>query len=195
MPAVVPTPERRDAAVERLSAAFARDLLTTEELERRVAAAYGAATLPELDALTRDLPADGVGTGASSAPGEEGPAPLVASAVFSSVERRGRGSLPGRLLIRATFGNVEWDFRDADFVEGVTVIEVQALCGNVELEFSGDVDVEVEGTTFLGRFAVERSRSGPGGAGGPSKKVRVVGRATLSNVEVEVEPARRRGNR
>ena len=50
------TPEEREAAVSRLSAAFADDVLEVEEFERRVTKVYDATTTHALVALTHDLP-------------------------------------------------------------------------------------------------------------------------------------------
>src|SRR4051812_26813476 len=49
-------PVERELVVERLSHHFAHDLISVEEFEYRVAAAYNAPTRAALAALTADLP-------------------------------------------------------------------------------------------------------------------------------------------
>ena len=51
------SPEERQATVDRLCEHFARDALTTSELELRLDLAYAACTRAELVSLEHDLPA------------------------------------------------------------------------------------------------------------------------------------------
>src|SRR5688500_19056327 len=87
------TQAQRETVVERLSSAFAHDVIEVDEFERRVAEAYRAATRGDLVRLTADLPPSAAhiaGVPATSA-GAESPAPLPVriKGVFSSVERGG----------------------------------------------------------------------------------------------------------
>ena len=52
-------------------------------------------------------------------------------AFMSSVERRGRWTVPERLEVRAFWGHVVLDLRDAELT--TTTIDVGVLMGNVEI--------------------------------------------------------------
>jgi hypothetical protein len=87
----------RDAALDRLSEGFAREELSLDEFERRVDAAYGASTEPDLAALVADLRAPDASTLAvlpaselrAAAPTPD--ASRLALAVLGNVERRVHG--------------------------------------------------------------------------------------------------------
>lgn len=176
----VATSDQRDAAIARLSDAFARDVLPVEEFERRVASVYRATTAGALRDLTGDLPEVEAERGARSTyPAHlRAMAPRITS-FLSNVERGGPVAVPPRLEVRSTLGNVELDLRDASFDPGVTEIVVRALLGNVEVWLPPEVAVEDHGTAILGSFAVRTTGVGTGGP-----VVRIVGRAVLGNVEV-----------
>lgn len=191
------TPGEREAAVSKLSAAFADDVLELEEFERRLTGVYEATTTHALVALTRDLP-----TPDRPAPSGEPDAPTALSrradssaldvdrapiqhvrSVLSSVERDLRGAMPAVLDVQSVFGNAELDLRDAIFPPGITEIRVRALCGNVEIDLPGHVDIENDGRSVAGSFAVRQRRRH--GQEAPNSIVRITGRALLSNVEIE----------
>src|SRR5918998_625438 len=54
----VPLAAARERAIESLSAHFANDRLTIDELDQRLERAYAATSIAQLDALTADLPAE-----------------------------------------------------------------------------------------------------------------------------------------
>lgn len=172
------TSEAREGAIARLSTAFAHDVLSLEEFERRTTAAYRARTANELESLLADLPA----TGAS------GGNPMVAfqpiasriAAAFSNVERGGVVVVPARLDIRALFGNVELDLSEARFGPGVTEISIRALFGNVEIRLPPAAHVENHGSATLGSFTSQRS----GSTEASEVRIQVTGRAVLANVEL-----------
>ena len=195
VPARLVTTEEREAAVKRLTSAFADDAIEVAEFERRVAEVYKAADVKALDALTRDLPA-APAAGAkvpavSDTAGALAPRPRrrrIAS-VLSSVERRVGGPMPEVLHVRAVMGNVELDLRDADFAPGVTEIRIRSIMGNVEIELPRHVRVENDGRAFLGHVAVETRGRGRGGreADAQAPVVRVTGRSLMASVEVEID--------
>lgn len=175
-----PAPNRadRDQAISRLTDAFAADELTLEEFEQRVEQAYSARSSTALATLTSDLPAP---------PPREKPVvfdkPLQPrmTAVFSSVERRSQVAVPEHVRITSVFGNIELDLSDARFDHEVTVLEVHAVFGNVEIKVPADVIVEGEGGAAFGSFAV-RSAAAPGSG---ARHVIVRGAAVFGNVEVD----------
>lgn len=186
---LLPAGSDREAVIQRLSAAFASDHLSLEELERRLDAVYQATTRAELERLTADLPA------AAAAPVPVGP-PLPAQvfAIFSSNEQGGPLDVPTRLEVRSIFGNVELDLRFANFQPGVTEIEVTAVFGNVEIGLPFDVAVENLGMGVLGNFQCKRARSADPGVT-PRCIVRLTGRAVFANVEIEIDDDRPKDRR
>lgn len=181
--------DQREAAIARLSDAFARDLLTIEEFERRADDVYRAETTTALAVLTQDLPeptADAE-TGTAVIPHERVGARV--SAFLSSVERGGPLEIPRELRIRARLGHVLLDLRDARLQPGVTEIDVRALMGNVEILLPDSVAVEHGGRAILGNFSTRggRGSTGEGGEGSVARTVRIAGRAILSNVECRSE--------
>lgn len=167
----VPTKPMRDRAIEMLTQHYANDGIPLEEFERRTAAVFAARTPSELNALVADV----------------APPPLPAvipdhgriSAILSSNEQHGAMVVPRHLEVVSVFGNAELDLRDASFADGVTVIEVRAIFGNVELTLPAELTVEMAGEAILGSFA---SQTSPPTAGA-SRRLRITGRVIFGNVE------------
>src|SRR5919199_401501 len=114
----------RERTIELLSAHFAHDLLSIDELDRRLERAYAATSLAELDALTVDLPHH-------PSPAQFGAGPLPSEyeepeesgrivAILSETRRGGLWSVPRRLEVRATMSNLTLDLRSALLAPGVT---------------------------------------------------------------------------
>ena len=176
--AVVPVSERRERVVALLSHHFAAGALTMEEFERRVSSVYGATTGVALDDLVADLPAI---TNASDTPPAEG----KLSAILSHTARHGTMVVPRHLRLVVLMGNVELDLRDATFAPGVSEIEVSATLGNVEITMPPGVRVECLGGALLGSFESRvRPTQSAGAAAASDTIVRVLGRATLSSVDI-----------
>lgn len=173
--------DAREAAVARLSTAFAHDVLSIEEFERRTTAAYQARNANELERLLADLPVTRARAGAPLVPLQP-IAPRVA-AVFANVERGGVLAVPPHLDIRALFGNVELDLSEARFGAGVTEISIRALFGNVEIRLPPGAHVENHGSATLGSFTSQRS----GSTEASEVRIQVTGRAVLANVELTAD--------
>lgn len=192
-----PSPEEQEAAVRRLTAAFADDAIPVDEFERRVSEVYRAPSAGALAAITDDLPSRAGESGVQS--GEAGSVPVRidrenrlarrpvqrVQSFLSSVERRVPGPMPERLDVRAVMGALEVDLRKAEFPPGVTEISVEAILGSIEIELPEHVHVEDDGHAFLGCFSVRgRSRSREGLS---APVVRITGRSILANVEIELD--------
>ena len=187
------TQAQREAAVERLSSAFAHDVIELAEFERRVADAYRAGTRADLVRLTADLPADTRGVAGLPIAREAGdaaaPMPTRIRSVFSSVERSGYATIPPRVEIVARFANIELDLRSAWFLPGITEIDVRSVFGNVEIRLPPEVVIENDGDWVISSVSVQRADSGDASS---TSIVRITGRAVLSNLEVSSRPSRRR---
>jgi hypothetical protein len=177
---ITPFKPDREAAVARLTTAFAEDQISLEEFERRVEEVYRAATSVALAKLTADLPAP-----AAAQPVEPDATPVSSriSAMFRSLERASRMVVPRRLEIRATFSNVELDLTQAKFREGRTEISIRAFCSSVEIRLPAGVAVEEEGGTVFGIFAAHTAPLALEPAAHPAPTIRLAGRSIFSSVE------------
>lgn len=177
-PVSLPAPDARERVVERLTRLFAGDLISEDDLEDRLERVYHAASGAELDAIVADLPASiSETTAVVPAPPK---APRVA-ALLSAVERQWSGVVPRRLEVRGRLGYVELDLTGAQFEPGVTVINVRAFMGYVQLRLPAGVRVECQGRAFAGFFALKGA--GRADAKDSPRVVQVVGRAAFGFVE------------
>jgi hypothetical protein len=179
-----PSTAMRDGAIERLSAAFAHGSLETEEFERRVTVAHRTASHQELEALLADLPLATVGPAAQTAmvPATQAPAGARTLSVFGSTRRAGRWSVPRKLRVKAVFGNVELDFRNAVLPAGPVELEVSAVFGNIEILVPPHLAVESSGDAILGNFDhVDRAAQD---LSPDAPVLHIRGRSVFGNVEV-----------
>lgn len=84
--------------------------------------------------------------------------PETISAVFSSTARRGEWLPADQVRVRACFGNVNLDFRQALLAPGVTTLETLALFGSIEITVPADLEVELAASAVLG--SVEQRDAG-----------------------------------
>jgi hypothetical protein len=181
------TQAQRETVVERLSSAFAHDVIEVDEFERRVGEAYRATTRGDLIRLTADLPPSSALAAGVPVPADAGdspaPLPVRVKGVFSSVERGGYVAVPPRMEIVAHFASIELDLRNAWFLPGVTELEVRAVMGNVEILLPPDVEIENEGDWVICSVSVRRPLADEAGHYSTSV-VRLKGRAVFSNIEL-----------
>ena len=128
----------RDRTIERLSAHFANDRLSIDELDARLERAYAATSLAELDALTADLPetqpvAHVERQSSTSRAIERYEGPSRIRAIMSETRRGGLWVVPPELDVRAVMANITLDLRSAMLSPGVTDIEVKALMASVQI--------------------------------------------------------------
>jgi hypothetical protein len=164
-----------------LSEQFAADRLTLDELERRLDLVYKATSPAELSAITADLPAP-VAMASPTVRGSHGQVTRSVRTFFGSTERSGPMELPPHLEVRAVFGSVELDLRDATF-GAFTEISIKATMGSVEITLPMGVRVENDGGAVFGSFECHLA---PGAMPmvGTSPVVRLTGRAVMGSVEV-----------
>lgn len=184
----------REHTIQRLSEAFAGDVLTLEAFENRVDQAFACRTRSDFEALVRDLGPTLEQRALMRVEADLAPSPepsaqpniqRVALSVLGNVERRGRFVLPrlGRAL--AVLGNVELDLREIAFPAGVTELRVSAVLGNVEIVVPPNLAVETDGSGILGSFAtVSRMPL----EAGDEPVLRIRGNAVLGNVEIRTLP-------
>jgi len=118
-------------------------------------------------------------------PSENGREGLVS--FLSSNERKGRWELPRNIRVLAVFGSIELDLRDAVIGMGVSVIEAVAVMGSIEITVPPDLAVECDGDSLLGSFVVKYQGRQTRVEASGLKKVRIVGTAYASSVEIIVK--------
>jgi Domain of unknown function (DUF1707)/Cell wall-active antibiotics response 4TMS YvqF len=184
----------RERVAEVLRQAAGDGRLTLAELQDRLEALYAAKTYGELEPVVSDLPsvrlprpsasAQSLSAGGTRAvPDRVGGVPVsrVAKAVFGEVTRRGRWVVPSDYRVKAVFGGVELDLREARLESHEITIEIKAVFGGVEVVLPDDVIAVVDGMGIFGGFADEAStRQPPPGA----PVVRIGGKAVFGGVNV-----------
>jgi hypothetical protein len=77
--------------------------------------------------------------------------------VLQSVTRLGAWDPPETMRLVSVLGNIVLDYRDADLPLGVTTVECEVYLGNIEIIVPPDVDIELEGSVFLGNVDAKDS--------------------------------------
>ncbi len=181
--------DRREHVISRLSDGYARDVFDVDELERRLDLAHGARSVAELDALVSDL-GEGAATpstalvvvGPTAVDDPQRAGTKKMRVVMSSIERRGRWTVPRELDLRVLWGNTELDFREASRGPGVTTIHVRVLMGNLEVVLPPNLAIEVDVSSFAGSVT-ERHRVPPD-ADPARPQIRIIGSVWLGNLEI-----------
>lgn len=183
----------RDRVAEVLRAAAADGRLGLDELDERLERLYAAKTYGELAPVVEDLP-DVPRLGSSpevtpkrDVPQRVGGAPTsrVAKAIFGGVSRRGQWVVPAHYRVKAVFGGVDLDLREARLEVAEVTIESKAVFGGVSIVVPPDVTVVIEGTGVFGGFGGDAEDVQPP-AGAPV--VRVTGKAVFGGVAVMRKP-------
>ena len=152
-----PSAEQREAAVARLTQAFAEGRVELEDLEQRLEIVMRCTSVADLKVTL-------TGLGRPSAPSAEPdvtvPAPSFRTdrprasrwtiVVMSGAHRRGRWVPAPIHRVFALMGGAKLDLRDAELLPGVTEIRVNVLMGNVRVIVSPDLDLEVDGWALMG---------------------------------------------
>ncbi|MEV5316582.1 DUF1707 domain-containing protein [Streptomyces sp. NPDC052687] len=154
----------RDRVADLLGQALAEGRLTPEEHAERVAEAFRARTVGELDPLVRDLPGGHRQRAAASPYGLAPDRPTAALppypdenvvAVFSAALRKGRWRAGRRIHAYAVFGSVEIDLSEALFEYQQVVVKAFSLFGHVEVTVPENVSLRGTGGGVLGQFEVD----------------------------------------
>lgn len=156
--ALVSVREHREHIIARLSEAFARDVLDVEEFERRLSLAHGAESVEALDALVAEMPTISrperpirTESIVVRRPDNERPSQTLA-AILSGVDRRGSWQPARHMRVISVMGGAQLDFREAQFLPGVTTLRVVALMGGVDIIVPPGLAVEMDGVSIMGGF-------------------------------------------
>jgi hypothetical protein len=175
-----------------LSAHFANDALSIDELDVRLERAYAATSLAELEALTADLPDERPPARERSALATsrtleryEGPAQI--RAILSETRRGGLWAVPSELDVKAVMANITLDLRSAMLAPGVTDIDVRAVMASVQILLPPGVRV-VENLRAFMASVTDDSYSAISDSSAPV--IRLTGRAFMSEVKVRTKSRR-----
>jgi hypothetical protein len=104
-------------------------------------------------------------------------------AIMSGARRKGVWEPPERLRVLSLMGGVELDFREAEFLDGMTEVVVLAVMGGVSIVAPPGVDVEADGVGLMGEFThlVHRSPHAD------SPVLRVRGFSLMGGVSVKIK--------
>jgi hypothetical protein len=175
----------REKVIARLSDAFAHDHLDMEEFEHRLTLAHERDTIASINQLVDDLAVTGVDVlpGAALAHASNSPEHQEITAIFGGQEISGAKPLPRRLTIRALFGGVQLDLRDALFPDGIVDVEIKAVFGGVQIIVPPSLAVESHGVAIFGGF--EGLNRAPASPDPSSPLLRVRGRVVFGGVQIE----------
>lgn len=181
--------QERERIVEALSAHFAADHLSTQELEARFERTYRARTTEELRNVTAGLPALAQ---PARPPAPRPTAPSIGrnpvtgerryTAIMSTLRKEGEWTPNRRTVLLAVMSEARIDLRDATFVDREIQIEVKAVMADVRILVPPGVTVECDGEAVMGEFSArqDNARQDP-----DAPRVLVSGTAIMSRVSVE----------
>lgn len=187
----------RELKIEELSAHFANDDLSIEDLERRIEQVYRAANMGELETITADLkqsamvPADYVranvvpGKGGAPATYEIAGARMLS--LMSTTKRVGRWALARKLDLVAIMSDTRIDLTHAVLQPGVSEIEMRAVMASIKVIVPPGVRVMVDAHSVMANVqsrADEATPDVPATANAPV--IRLTGFAFMADVNVVV---------
>jgi hypothetical protein len=168
----------REQAAELLRRAAGEGRLTVDELDDRLAAAFGARTRAELEGLVVDILISGnagvpVGTPATSlpvVPGEGATKWLIS--IMSGHDRRGHWRVGPKVINFNFWGGSEIDLNDAVLSAQHTEIRIISIMGGADVYVPDGLDVQVSQFALMGGNDVKLGRGRPA-PGGPTVHLRL----------------------
>lgn len=171
--------DARERAVRILTDAYAYDVITDLEFERRLGSLGVANTRASIDAVVADLPASGPTSRPTLSPYVPETGRIVG--FMSETRRKGPWCVPERLVIRAVMCDMKVDFRYAAVSPGCR-IHLTAVMSNVSLIVPPGLDVDFHIDPIMGAAGSDAD----GGVFGAGPHVHIYGSAIMSEVRVRV---------
>ncbi len=140
----------RERVAQQLYEAMGAGRLSTGELESRLDLVYSAKTFADFESAVADLPATSSVQSGHRAHSEYGPRTSVA--VMSGMTRRLDGVVLAEHDSKAFWGSVRLDLRQAEFADGVCMINAVAIMGGIKIVVPDDIVVDVRGVGLMGGF-------------------------------------------
>jgi len=165
----------RQVVIDRLTDAFAANMITMDEYERRVSAASAVTRFDELERIGFDLPskaaradypprhAGSAGRGMDNS--IVGATPVMTACIMSDRSMTGNWLSSDRVSAFTVMGSTKLDLRDVDLPSGPIRIEVFTLMGDTKIIVPSDLPVRLNAFAFMGDSKAGREvRQKTGGA-------------------------------
>ncbi len=199
----------REDAVQKLCAAYARDHITTGELETRLERVYKSADRTQLLTVLEGLPAmqiqrlgDAPVPVPAAAPAAQppaaspehrrrrglGPGEKRYLAFMSEIKKEGNWSPPPVIVANTIMGSLVLDFREAVIPAQGIDIYVDVIMGDLKIILPPGLPADVDCSTFMGSIN-DKSKAGVPGA----PTIRVTGAAMMGGISVVTKVPRREG--
>lgn len=181
----------RDRAIEVLSRQFAEDVISLEELERRIEGVYKAQTISAVRDLTRDLPTDAVPRDKRNVPVPSAFAPENGRIFSMMAETVRRGVWqPARLTrVVSIMSETHLDLTQARLSPGITEIDLWGLMTQIKVIVPAGVRVVVQPSAFMAQVSDETDDPPAVGSGAPV--VRITGFVMMAELKVSVRTRER----
>jgi hypothetical protein len=147
--------EDRDRVVEMLRVAAGDGRLSAEELDERVECALTARTYGELQALVADLPGAHSGAPVAAKPKDV----LHIDRYGASARRDGSWTVPQRVEVNVTGGNVTLDFTEAVITLPSLRVSAALMGGNLTLITRPGIVVDTDEVALMGGNVKTRAHS------------------------------------
>ncbi len=190
---VTSLPQVRERAIQQLTEAFARDVISVEDLERRLEHVYAVQSAAEIEAIVVDLRSASA-TGSLPGPNPDEPrqsrdlGPAVPArdrfvAILSSSSRRGLLSVPHRLEALAVFSDSVIDLTTASLPDDIIDIHVRIVMANMRIVVPAGLRVVNRVGAFLANVETDSALDlAPMVPGAPV--IRITGYAAMANLEI-----------
>lgn len=190
---IVSLPQVRERTIQQLTQAFAHDLISVEELERRLEHVYQAQSVAETEAIVVDL-RSAAATGSLPQPNADEPrqshdqvAPVIVRdrfvAVLSSTSRRGLWSVPHRLDALAVMSDSVIDLTGADLPGDIVDIHVRIVMASMRIIVPANLRVVNRVGAFLANVETDPNLDLAAMVPG-SPVIRITGSAMMANLEI-----------
>jgi hypothetical protein len=170
--------EDRDRVVEMLRVAAGDGRLSAAELDQRVERALTAQTYGELSALVADLPGAQSGPVAAAKPKDM----LRIDRYGAGAKRDGRWTVPQRVEVNVTGGNVTLDFTEAIIALPSLQVRVALMGGNLTMITKPGIVVDTDEVALVGGNL--KAREHPDAPGPVLLRVEVSGQVTGGSIIV-----------
>ena len=197
----------REDVVQKLCAAYARDQITTGELEAKLESVYKSHDRAQLLTVLDGLPAIQIARlGEVKAPvaplsAPPSPAPMTRNsgaglargekryvAIFSGIEKQGAWTPAPKIDARVVFGNILFDFREATIPAHGIDLDVDVMMGELKIFLPPGLGADVDCSTFMGTVT---DKSRPPLPGAPT--VRITGGTFMGSITVVTKVPRKEG--
>lgn len=174
--------EARERAIRILTDAYAYDVISDSEFERRLELLGKAIGTHGIDAVVADLPAEGTLVRRAPEYGTLGPHEGCVTGLMSETRRKGPWRVPERLRVRAIMCDMKLDLRYAA-IPPHCVIEVTAVMSSVAIIVLPGMLVDFTVDPIMGAAG---SNADDDFRDPSSAHIRVSGKAIMADVRVKV---------